>query len=152
MPDNNLNSDESQTPVPAGEKFDVVCKLLEEVTSLGVLSEFLKAKELPFSSGSWEHMKSKRLQPYLHEGKITLDELTNILSEHEEYGRGHTFLYQGTAALAAAAMSGPHLEQVCQARGYSHALSGLEVENMPKVLTLTQIRELAVNTILAVGR
>ena len=68
------------------DKAALVMEPLQSVTSLSVVSEFLKSKGVPHSAGSWEEMHEKRIAPSLHSKKITLPELVHLLGEAEELG------------------------------------------------------------------
>lgn len=67
--------------------------ILESSTTLGMVSEFLKRKELPSSAGSWVDMKSKRLEPALKAGTVFVGELVELLRTVEETGRQHILLF-----------------------------------------------------------
>jgi hypothetical protein len=69
------------------QKAKLIADLLPKVTSLSVVSEFLKQKKLSHSAGSWEEMYEKRIVPNLRNKKITIEEFANLLSQAEEFGR-----------------------------------------------------------------
>jgi hypothetical protein len=58
---------------------------METVTSLSVVGEFLKSKELHHSAGSWQDLLDKRIIPALRAQQITLKELNQLLAEVEEF-------------------------------------------------------------------
>jgi hypothetical protein len=58
------------------EKLDLIMKLLPNMTSLSVVSEFLKSKGVAHSAGSWEEMREKRIALHLKSQKITRQEET----------------------------------------------------------------------------
>jgi len=69
------------------EAIDSIFGLLRPATSLAVVSDFLKSKNLRFSATSWEEMKEKRILPAIRQQKISLADLKQLLSEAEEFGR-----------------------------------------------------------------
>ena len=79
----------------ASEAVNLICDLLRSATSLAVVTDFLKSKNISSSAGSWDEMKEKRLLPALQQQKITVADLKRLLSEAEEFGHNHIFLYQG---------------------------------------------------------
>src|SRR5258708_4892986 len=79
------------------EAIDSIFELLRPATSLVVVSDFLKSKNLRFSATSWEEMKEKRIIPAIRQQKISLTDLKKLLSEVEEFGRSHIFLYRAPA-------------------------------------------------------
>ena len=72
----------------------LIIKLLEETTTLSVVSNFLKEKGLHHSASSWEQLRSERLLPALDKHQLNIKDLTNLLRTAEEYGRQHVFLYK----------------------------------------------------------
>ena len=116
MPDKQLKliaDAEGQKPVP--KDFDLVTKLLEEVTSLTVISDFLKSKTLPFSAGSWEELRSKRLLPFLWDEKLTMEDLKGLLGEAEEFGGAHTFIFDTTREKAKELLKKERIEEIGRA-------------------------------------
>ncbi len=75
------------------EKVRLLLTLLERATSLSVLRDFLKSKQLPYSAGSWDDMRNKRLIPAFEEGSVTLEELHSLLRRTEGFGNQHVFLF-----------------------------------------------------------
>jgi hypothetical protein len=54
---------------------------------------FLRQRNLPVSASSWDEIRSKRLEPALESGEISTDDLLRLLTEVEEHGGQHIFLY-----------------------------------------------------------
>lgn len=85
------------TPVKSYLSSDVnlhnLLTILEGATTLGMVSAFLKSKNLPSSAGSWVDMKNKRILPALEEGKIFVGELVELLRAVEETGHQHVLLF-----------------------------------------------------------
>jgi hypothetical protein len=127
-------------PRASVEKARLITDLLERATSLGVVSEFLKAKGLRYSAGSWDEMHDKRIVPAIARQKLTFRDLTNLLADAEEYGRNHTFLFQGRQNDAKKLMDKNHVSALCKKLGQMQALVGTIVD-LPPSPTLTEIRE-----------
>ena len=115
--------------------------LLPNLTSLSVVSEFLKSKGVPHSAGSWEEMRDKRLLPYLHSRKITLAEIIRLLGEAEEYGRSHVFLYSAKRKDVEACLEKQNIRSLCQKLGHATVLTEALIVDLPQKPTLTEIRE-----------
>lgn len=71
----------------------LIVELLRQTTSLQIVKDFLKSKDLSFSSSSWEEILDKRILPAIAENRITNDELIALLQSVEECGHQHVFLY-----------------------------------------------------------
>ena len=56
---------ESEGQAPEPPEFRQVLNLLKEVTSLPVISDYLRKMDVPHSAGSWEELEHKRLLPQL---------------------------------------------------------------------------------------
>lgn len=71
-----------------------IIKLLKEITTLSVVSDFLKSKGLASSASSWHELEKIRLIPAIEKGELTTADLKWLLSSSEEHGRQHVFLYK----------------------------------------------------------
>ncbi|HXP62317.1 MAG TPA: hypothetical protein VN829_17600 [Dongiaceae bacterium] len=123
------------------QKFDLIMRLLPNMTSLPVVSEFLKSKGVPHSAGSWEEMRDSRMTPYLKSHKITIGDLTRLLSEAEEFGRSHVFLYTAKKKDVEGYVEKEHIRSLCQKLGHTDILAEPLIVDLPTVPTLTEIRE-----------
>jgi hypothetical protein len=85
--------DKIASAVERAEKFGVLVTLVERATSLQVVKDFLKSKDLPHSAGSWDDMRKKRLVPAFEAGTLTLRDLHGLLRRTEGYGKQHIFLF-----------------------------------------------------------
>ena len=81
-----LELPESGIPAVSLEKASRILELLQTVTSLSVVSEWLRTKGLAHSSSSWGDVRERRILPALRQQRITVQELAGLLSECEEYG------------------------------------------------------------------
>jgi hypothetical protein len=123
------------------EKARLITDLLSRATSLGVVSEFLKTKGLHHSAGSWDEMREKRIVPAIGRQKLTFGDFTKLLSEAEEFGRNHTFVYQGKQAEVKKFAERNHISAVCKKLGQTQALNGTVLLDLPDQPTITEIRE-----------
>jgi len=127
MPDDHINRE------------NTVLDLLSEATSLSVVSEFLRAKNLTHSAGSWKDMREKRLLPYLRDFSITLDELVTLVSSAEESGDQHIFLFHCTEdPLEMLDRDGVHKN--LRRLGLEHLINGPDMNRMPQIPTIVDVR------------
>lgn len=117
-----------------------IMRLMEPVTSLSVVAEFLKSKKLHYSAASWADLRDKRIIPALRRKKIVLSDLAQLLNEAEEFGKCHVFLFTATKSDAERCMDPRQIERACARLGVTHALRDLIVEDLPESPTITQIR------------
>ena len=75
------------------KQLEVVFELLKLSSTKEPIVKLLKSKQL-HHSGTWAELFEKRVLPAVNDGKITLTELINILSDSEEHGKQHVFLFQ----------------------------------------------------------
>lgn len=71
-------------------------QLVEQAGTLEAVRDLLRAKQRPFSAGSWEFMFKERVRPALEAGALSEDDLLALLRDSEEYGRQHVFLFKRT--------------------------------------------------------
>jgi len=128
-------------PETTVERAKRILNLMQPITSLPVVSEFLKSKRLHHSAGSWEELRENRVIPALRSQKVTLEDLNQQLAEVEEFGRSHTFLYTATKHDAARLLDRSHIENICEKLGITSALRDVIIEELPERPTITQIRE-----------
>lgn len=119
---------------------DVLLSLLQKSTSLGVVSDFLKRKQLHHSAGSWEDMFALRLHPYLDGGQILIQELVDLLRTVEEYGRQHIFLFRTTPANARAILDRQYVAERLRSLGLGRLLQAPSLYDFPKHPTIADVR------------
>ena len=105
-----------------------------------MIREFLKQKDLTHSAGSWPELKEKRLLPALKSGSVTIEELVTLLSEVEEYGHAHTFLYQCPKADALALTDQTTVRALAKKHGLTESIGSGQVLNQPTAPTVAAIR------------
>lgn len=77
-----------------------IAELLRFSTSKQVVEDFLKSKQLPTSSTSWDDFIARRIVEPVEAGAITAEEFAALLSSVEECGKQHVFLYQCDPGIA----------------------------------------------------
>jgi len=135
-----LNIDEVMQPTLSPKELQTLYRLLADATSLPVVGQFLKNKDLPFSAGSWKEMIENRLSRFLNEDKITHKELYDLLSVSEEYGRTHSFLYRCDPSNAAKLLSKAHVERHANNLGLKRVFTNPLVLDLPDFPKIAQIR------------
>jgi hypothetical protein len=123
------------------QKAKLITDLLPKATSLSTVSEFLKQKKLSHSAGSWEEMYEKRIVPNLRNKKITIEEFAHLLSQAEEFGRCHVFLYSAKRKDIERHAGVDRMKKTCERLGYNNVFDGATVVDLPSEPTLTEIRE-----------
>src|SRR5438477_2437136 len=126
-----LSLPDVRLPRTTSEKVRLATELLSRATSLGVVSEFLKTKGLHHSAGSWDEVREKRIIPAIGRQKLTVDDLVKLLSEVEEFGRNHTFLYQGKQSDIKKLLDENYVSGVSRKLGHAHALNGSLLVDLP---------------------
>lgn len=116
----------------------LIMSLLEKTTTKEVVCDFLKAKGLNFS-GTWSDLLEKRILPAFLEKKISLQELTSLLSSAEETGRQHILLYQLPANVLKE-FSREEIERKVQLTEFHQLLSSPKIIDKPDALTVSDIR------------
>ncbi|MFO1498379.1 MAG: hypothetical protein U1G07_08310 [Verrucomicrobiota bacterium] len=118
-----------------------ILNLLETVTSLSVVGEFLRQRNLPHASDSWEELREKRMLGALRARRLAIGDLSQLLAECEEYRRSHVFLYTCRRREAEQFADRARMTKVCQQLGLEQVLAEGLIEEIPSVPTFTQIRE-----------
>lgn len=138
--------------MPDGTEYSVtqrVFDLLEQTTSLRVVSEYLRGKGLHHSAGNWADMREKRLLKYLDSGEITVAGLIDLLRSVEECGGQHIFLFQTTPERALLAMDRARVADVLQRRGLERLLVEADILLQPQAPQIVDVRWESANVDLA---
>ena len=117
-----------------------VLNLLNQVTTLEVLSSYLKNKGLPFSAPSWEFMKGTRIQQLVDQGRLSVNELAYLLSELEETGRQHIFLFKYPSKLALKTIEYKRISSIAISKGLSDTIHNPTTLDNPNEPTITSIK------------
>lgn len=129
-----------EEPYNPPAEFALLSDLLPQVTSIAVISEFLKSKDVPHSAGSWDELREKRLKPALQKNAITIEELKQLLCEVEEFGRSHTFLYKCTKIAAAKHIDSDVVTSIAEKLGLEDSLGPGRVLDQPDTPHIASIR------------
>lgn len=117
-----------------------ILRLLEETTSLGVVTEFLKAKKLTHSASSWDDMKNKRLLPAIASHLVSEQELIELLRSAEECGRQHVFLFHCSKDTAATLMERSRVTNALTRQNLQDLLTQARVLDQPSEPTIADVR------------
>lgn len=128
MPDDHNNQTET------------VLDLLAQATSLDVVSDFLRRKNLRHSAGSWKDMREKRLIPYLDDFQISLAELMELVTSAEESGDQHIFLFHCRPEDAVEMMDRATAQARLRASGLEHLIVGPDMQRTPATPTIVDVR------------
>jgi len=117
-----------------------IAALIQEATSLTVVSAFLKSKGLTSSAGTWNDMINKRLIPAVQDGHLTNEGLIGLLRSVEECGRQHVFLYFCSKARASELMDRKRVGQVAAKLGVADLLTAAKATSKPAQPELVDVR------------
>lgn len=126
--------------MPTIRNLQLIFKLIERSTTLSVVSDFLKSKGLPHSAGSWAEMYDKRIEPVINEGRLTVNDLTELLRSVEEYGQQHVFLFRIKREAATKLMDRQRIENVLIALKIEHLLNTPDLFEFPEQPTFVDVR------------
>ena len=128
-----------QQPFVAPSDFEPLMKLLRGATSKRVVADFLKSKNLAHS-GTWEDLESNRIRVGLETKSLTMEELVKLLSESEEYGHSHSFLFKCSKDEASRFVNDDKVSTVAAAQKLNVALGWGKVLELPMQPTISSIR------------
>lgn len=117
-----------------------ILELLREATTQQVVKEFLKEKDIHFSSANWEDLVDSRILPALENKKLALIDLESLLRDVEEHGRQHIFLFNCKTADAAKILSERRIVQIAEEENFSDLLEQPIYVNMPDDPKIVDIR------------
>ncbi len=122
------------------EKTKKIVSLLNQTTSLAVVSDFLRAKRLKHSASSWDDMLNKRIVPAVESFSVTNTELVDLLRTVEECGRQHVFLYVCPSDAAIQLMDRKRVAAALQRLGLEDILNQPLVLEQPPEPQLVDVR------------
>lgn len=80
---------------PAEQKqVKIVFGLIREASSLEVVRDFLRDRDVPITAPNWDELYTKRVLPALESKKLAIEDLSVLLRQVEEYGKQHIFLFK----------------------------------------------------------
>lgn len=126
--------------VENAEKLRLLLTLIERATSIAVVRDFLKSRNVAHSAGSWEDLRTKRILPAIDDGKLTLADLHTLLRRTEGFGRQHTFLFTCPPDRAAAMIAQERVRALLLERGVEKTDDNPLVVDLPEQPTLVDVR------------
>lgn len=117
----------------------LIVSLLKDTTTQARVQQFLKEKGLPYS-GSWDEIETKRILPAILDGKLSTQELITFLTEVEEFGNQHVFLYQCSKSLVDKLMDQVKTKKELVDLGFNKELSNPEHLAQPDDPVVSEIR------------
>lgn len=130
----NLNAPLQRT------KTSLLLQLLEQNTSLQVVSNYLKYKGLTHSASSWEQMIDKRLRPALESFAIRDEDLIKLLRDAEECGHQHVQLWSTQPDTAQQIIDRTRIKEKLVSIGKDHLLDEPDILDLPAEPQLTEVR------------
>lgn len=124
----------------ATAELTTILTLLRQITSLDNVKSFFKERGLTHSAGSWDKFIDDRVHPAIEEGKLKSSELLTLLSELEESGKQHVFLYRISNDKAAELMDDKVLQLKAAAADAADLIDNPKVLDTPDTAALTSIR------------
>lgn len=119
--------------VERAEKLKLLLTLIERATSIAVVRDFLKARNLQHSAASWDELRSKRLVPAFEEGRLSLADLHGLLRRTEGFGRQHVFLFQCPPERACAMIAESRVRDLLKEKGFVGVGQEPLIVDMPDV-------------------
>lgn len=126
--------------VEGAQKLSLLLKLIERATSLAVVRDFLKSRNLSHSASSWDELRTKRVLPAIDEGQLTLADLHALLRRTEGFGRQHIFLFRCPVGRAAEMIAEERVRSLLLEMGVVEAADDPLVVDLPAEPTLVDIR------------
>lgn len=126
--------------VARAEKLSLLLKLLERATSLAVVRDFLKSRDIAHSATSWDDLRAKRIIPAIDEGKLTFADLFALLRRTEGFGRQHIFLFRCQVERAVAMIAEARVRDLLLEKGVDAASDDPLVVDLPPVPTFVDVR------------
>lgn len=124
----------------SAEKLSLLLKLIERATSIAVVRDFLRSRNVPHSAASWEELRTKRIVPSINEGQISLADLHALLRSTEGFGRQHVFLFKCLPERAAAMISEERVRGLLLEKGVGKSGDDPLVVDLPAEPTFVDVR------------
>ena len=125
---------------PQAGELELLFKLLKENATLGEVSQFLKRRGLHHSTGSWDHVFEKRISTAVDAGKLTREDLIDLLRLAEEHGKQHVFLYHCSRREAESFMVESRVIKLLDQLGIGAVKKHPRILDQPRQLTVTDVR------------
>ena len=117
-----------------------VLELIREASTLADMREFLKSRGLRHSAQNWDTLIEDRVLPEIGRKRIKKAELVDYLSEAEEYGRQHVFLYKTSGKRARQIIDKDRIRRVLASKNLIKLLDAPNVLDKPKKTQITCVR------------
>jgi hypothetical protein len=115
-------------------------KVLRQVTTISVVSDFLKSKNLASTASGWKELEEKRIIPAIESGKLSLDELMKLLSSSEEHGRQHVFLFKTSPNKAEMLFNEANIRESLKKNGAETVIEKPIFFNEPEEMKISEAR------------
>lgn len=122
------------------DRLDTIIELLRQVTSLEVVSDFLRSKGAHFSTPSWKTLKDQRILPAINDKRFTEDDLLILLRDAEEHGHQHVFLYHCAPQYVIDLLNRERVRSVLHHRGMLSVIDSPDLLNQPASPTIAEVR------------
>jgi len=120
---------------------DVLFSLVEDKCTKDQIEGLLREKGAPLSAATKSDLMARRVMNAVDNlGRVTLDELATLLSQSEEHGKQHVFLYSMTAAVAAQCFDRARIRRALTNLGAPTILDTPRVLDMPANPRFTECR------------
>ncbi|TBN15914.1 hypothetical protein EYC79_05670 [Agrobacterium cavarae] len=119
---------------------ETLFKLIERQGTLEQVSNFLRQLGLPYSGSSWKDMVNLRLRTAVEKGRLTDDQLLDLLRQTEEHGSQHIFLFTLIEGRSVSKLFSDGLPAVLSASGFP-PLGHVSVVDMPDDPQIVEVRE-----------
>ncbi|MDV4159219.1 hypothetical protein [Rhizobium brockwellii] len=119
---------------------ELLFSLISKQGTLEQVSTFLKERKLPSSGNSWQAMIDSRLRPASGDGRLTENDLIDLLRQTEEHGGQHIFLYTLIAGRSISKLFDGSLPKLLAGAGFP-ALGTTSLVDMPNNPKIVEVRE-----------
>ncbi|MYN28786.1 hypothetical protein [Duganella levis] len=117
-----------------------IAELLRFSTSKQVVENFLRSKDLPTSSTSWDDFIERRIVAPVENEEIGVEEFAELLASVEECGKQHVYLYQCDATIAQQLLDESRIKRDVQRAGLDNLLGAPLALDTPPTPTIVDVR------------
>lgn len=117
-----------------------IFEFLPSQATLEQAKTFLAARNVSFSSGSWDFMINQRMKPALKDGTISLPDLAGFLSETEEHGKQHVLLYKIRNQELKRILDTSYLEHFCATEDRFPSFNTRSIVGVPEKPVISEVR------------
>lgn len=128
------------------ENIDLLIKLLEETTTIPIISSFLKEKNLHHSASGWDELIDSRVLPAYNDNKILYVELISLLRDVEEHGKQHIFLFKCSVEKAEHYLSEEYMAEISAKNNFAELMAVPAILDQPEIPTIVDVRIETTNT------